>query len=35
VAREDDVTLFVGRIQEPISERPRWQEDYEAVAAAA
>ena len=24
-AREDDVTLFVGRIQEPISERPRWQ----------
>ena len=33
--REDDVTLFVGRVQEPISERPRWQEDCEAVAVAA
>ena len=33
--REDDVTLFVGRVQEPISQMPRWREDYETVAVAA
>jgi sigma-B regulation protein RsbU (phosphoserine phosphatase) len=30
-----DVTLFVGRIQEPIYESPRWREESVAVAVAA
>jgi sigma-B regulation protein RsbU (phosphoserine phosphatase) len=30
-----DVTLFVGRIQEPVYESPRWREDAVAVAVAA
>jgi len=30
-----DVTLFVGRIQEPVYESPRWREDSVAVAVAA
>jgi sigma-B regulation protein RsbU (phosphoserine phosphatase) len=31
----EDVTLFVGRIQEPVYESPRWREDSVAVAMAA
>ena len=30
-----DVTLFVGRIQEPVYESPRWREESVAVAVAA
>jgi hypothetical protein len=31
----DDVTLFVARMQEPISESLRWEEECVAVASAA